>query len=80
MSAFAGLVNLVKLDLERCPKIHGGLVHLEGLFISKQALHWVVNLYFYPMWTWQNLYVGCNLLKMLTFYTFKDFKYARFFL
>ncbi|KAI5017943.1 hypothetical protein ZWY2020_042831 [Hordeum vulgare] len=25
------LVNLVNLDLERCPKIHGGLVHLKGL-------------------------------------------------
>lgn len=31
MSAFAGLVNLVKLDLERCPEIHGGLVHLKGM-------------------------------------------------
>lgn len=28
--AFAKLVNLVNLDLERCPKIHGGLVHLKG--------------------------------------------------
>lgn len=31
MSSFASLVNLEKLDLERCPGIHGGLVHLEGL-------------------------------------------------
>ncbi|GKV45445.1 hypothetical protein SLEP1_g52521 [Rubroshorea leprosula] len=31
MSALAGLVNLVKLDLEKCPGIHGGLVHLRGL-------------------------------------------------
>jgi len=29
--AFANLVNLVNLDLERCPKIHGGLVHLKGI-------------------------------------------------
>lgn len=28
--AFADLVNLVNLDLERCPKIHGGLVHIKG--------------------------------------------------
>jgi len=34
MSAFSGLVNLVKLDLERCPGIHGGLVHLRGLFLD----------------------------------------------
>lgn len=31
MSAFAVLVNLVKLDLERCLEIHGGLVHLKGI-------------------------------------------------
>ncbi|ONM16131.1 Leucine-rich repeat family protein [Zea mays] len=29
--AFANLVNLVNLDLERCPKINGGLIHLKGL-------------------------------------------------
>ena len=33
MSALSGLVNLVKLDLERCPKIHGGLVHLKGVLL-----------------------------------------------
>ena len=32
--AFANLVNLVNLDLERCPKIHGGLVHLKGILFS----------------------------------------------
>uniref|UniRef100_A0A2P2MLI3 Putative adenylate cyclase regulatory protein n=1 Tax=Rhizophora mucronata TaxID=61149 RepID=A0A2P2MLI3_RHIMU len=32
MSSFSGLVNLVKLDLERCPGIGGGLVHLNGIF------------------------------------------------
>ena len=30
MSALAGLVNLIKLDLERCPGIHGGLIYLKG--------------------------------------------------
>ncbi|GAA0179857.1 hypothetical protein LIER_42229 [Lithospermum erythrorhizon] len=30
MSALSKLVNLLKLDLERCPKIHGGLVPLKG--------------------------------------------------
>ncbi|KAM5549943.1 hypothetical protein ABKV19_001062 [Rosa sericea] len=30
MSAFANLFVLIKLDLERCPGIHGGLVHLQG--------------------------------------------------
>lgn len=34
MSALSGLVNLVKLDLERCPKIHGGLIHLKGVLLS----------------------------------------------
>lgn len=34
MSALAGLVNLAKLDLERCPKIHGGLIHLEGVHLK----------------------------------------------
>lgn len=33
MSALSGLVNLSKLDLERCPGIHGGLVHLKGLLL-----------------------------------------------
>ncbi|XP_031108758.1 toll-like receptor 13 isoform X3 [Ipomoea triloba] len=31
MQCLSSLVNLVKLDLERCPRIHGGLVHIEGL-------------------------------------------------
>lgn len=31
MRVFANLVNLVNLDLERCLKIHGGLVHLKGM-------------------------------------------------
>jgi len=31
LRALAGLVNLTSLDLERCPGIHGGLVHLKGL-------------------------------------------------
>jgi hypothetical protein len=31
MRVFANLVNLVNLDLERCLKIHGGLVHVKGL-------------------------------------------------
>lgn len=35
LSAFAGLINLLKLDLERCPGIRGGLVHLKGLFLLK---------------------------------------------
>jgi hypothetical protein len=32
MSALANLVHLVKLDLEGCLKIHGGLIHLKGAF------------------------------------------------
>lgn len=31
MRAFSSIVNLEKLDLERCPGIHGGFVHLQGL-------------------------------------------------
>ncbi|CAI0542644.1 unnamed protein product [Linum tenue] len=31
MQAFSTLVNLEKLDLERCSQIHGGLIHLKGL-------------------------------------------------
>ncbi|KAI3732386.1 hypothetical protein L1987_63591 [Smallanthus sonchifolius] len=31
MSALSGLVNLLNLDFERCPWMHGGLVHLKGL-------------------------------------------------
>ena len=30
MRAFSGLVNLEKLDLERCAGIHGGFIHLNG--------------------------------------------------
>lgn len=37
MSAFANLINLIKLDLEKCPEIHGGLVHLQGMFASKST-------------------------------------------
>ena len=31
MRAFSNLVNLEKLDLERCSGIHGGFVHIKGL-------------------------------------------------
>ncbi|XWS17074.1 hypothetical protein CRYUN_Cryun33cG0036700 [Craigia yunnanensis] len=31
MRAFSSLVNLGKLDLERCSGIHGGFVHIKGL-------------------------------------------------
>ncbi|KHG09060.1 F-box/LRR-repeat 16 [Gossypium arboreum] len=31
MAALSGLVNLMKLDLEKCPGIHGGLIHIKGL-------------------------------------------------
>lgn len=34
MRAFSSLVNLAKLDLERCSQIHGGLIHLKGLLFS----------------------------------------------
>lgn len=34
MIAFANLVNLVNLDLERCAGIHGGLIHIKGLFCT----------------------------------------------
>lgn len=30
MRAFSSLINLEKLDLDRCPGIHGGLAHLKG--------------------------------------------------
>lgn len=33
ISSLSGLINLKKLDLERCPRIHGGLAHLKGLYI-----------------------------------------------
>jgi hypothetical protein len=32
MRALANLINLVKLDLEGCLKIHGGFIHLKGTF------------------------------------------------
>jgi hypothetical protein len=38
MEAFANLVNLVNLDLERCLKIHGGLVHLKGTSAPKHHI------------------------------------------
>nr|XP_027070582.1 F-box/LRR-repeat protein 14-like isoform X3 [Coffea arabica] len=31
MQALSSLFNLEKLDFDRCPRIHGGLVHLKGL-------------------------------------------------
>ncbi|KAK4369250.1 hypothetical protein RND71_013042 [Anisodus tanguticus] len=31
MKSLSGLMKLVKLEFERCPLIHGGLVHLEDL-------------------------------------------------
>ncbi|KAK6942200.1 Leucine-rich repeat [Dillenia turbinata] len=31
MRTFSRLVNLMKLDVERCSQIHGGFVHLKGL-------------------------------------------------
>lgn len=31
MRAFSSLVNLEKLDLERCSGINGGFVHIKGL-------------------------------------------------
>ncbi|XWS17071.1 hypothetical protein CRYUN_Cryun33cG0036500 [Craigia yunnanensis] len=31
MRAFSSLVDLEKLDLERCSGIHGGFVHIKGL-------------------------------------------------
>lgn len=37
MSAFANLFGLIKLDLERCPGIHGGLVHLQGTSASMHS-------------------------------------------
>jgi hypothetical protein len=36
--ALANLVNLVNLDLERCQKIHGGLVHLKGVLFYLNLL------------------------------------------
>ena len=37
MNAFTNLVNLVKLDLERCPEIHGGLINLKGTYTRKRG-------------------------------------------
>lgn len=34
MRAFSNLVNMKKLDLEKCPGIHGGLVHLRGKIVT----------------------------------------------
>lgn len=34
ITSLSGLIHLVELDLERCLKIHGGLVHLKGCYIS----------------------------------------------
>lgn len=34
MKSLSGLEKLVKLDFERCPLIHGGFIHLEGLLLS----------------------------------------------
>lgn len=34
MKSLSGLTKLVKLDFERCPLIHGGFIHLEGLLFS----------------------------------------------
>lgn len=31
MTHLSELVNLTSLDLEKCPKIHGGLAHLKGM-------------------------------------------------
>lgn len=34
MKSLSGLAKLVKLDFERCPLIHGGFIHLEGLLFA----------------------------------------------
>jgi hypothetical protein len=34
MRYFAHLINLKDLDLECCPRIHGGLIHLKGLIFT----------------------------------------------
>jgi hypothetical protein len=31
MSHLSELVNLTSLDLERCPRIHGGLLHIKSM-------------------------------------------------
>lgn len=42
--SLSSLINLVKLDLERCPKIQGGLIHLKGLcFLNSMWLHLEVS-------------------------------------
>jgi hypothetical protein len=44
--AFANLVNLVNLDLERCMNIHGGLVHLKGVLLFPEFIkHTSVTLF-----------------------------------
>lgn len=50
MRAFSSLVNLVKLDLERCSRIHGGLIHLKGLLYST-ILDWLNNFCFMVWWS-----------------------------
>lgn len=47
MSALGSLVNLVKLDLERCPGIGGGLVHLKGIFYLNGNLFRLQSKIFY---------------------------------
>jgi hypothetical protein len=40
---FVNLVNLVNFDLERCLKIHGGLVHVKGTTHTSE--HHLFNYY-----------------------------------
>lgn len=35
MESLSGSMKLVKLEFERCPLIHGGFIHLEGLLCSR---------------------------------------------
>lgn len=34
MKTFTNFVNLENLDLERCSKIHGGLIYLKGPYLT----------------------------------------------
>jgi hypothetical protein len=45
MHCFAHLVNLKHLDLECCPHIHGGLVHIKGLTnLEKLNVGWCISI------------------------------------
>ncbi|KAF6162126.1 hypothetical protein GIB67_008255 [Kingdonia uniflora] len=67
MSIFANLVNLAKLDLERCSGIHGGLVHLRGRAslesLNIRCCNCITDVYIKPLSDLTNLkelHISCS--------------------